>query len=112
MIKASEIAFGKKRHIPCFAHTLNLVAQKVIENVKKLNILLSKVKTIVTWFKHSVLVSDELRKATASKPLKLIQEVPTRWNSSFYMIERFLELRPIVNDFVNRHTSTPVMVTV
>lgn len=108
MVKASEIIFGKKRHIPCFAHTLNLVAQRAIENVEGLNVLFKKVKTIITWFKHSVVASDELRKAT---PLKLIQEVPTRWNSCFYMIERFLQLRPIVNDIINRHITAPPMVT-
>ncbi|CAH1113868.1 unnamed protein product [Psylliodes chrysocephalus] len=30
MVKAIDIAFEKKKHIPCFAHTLNLVAQSIL----------------------------------------------------------------------------------
>ncbi|XP_017485535.1 PREDICTED: zinc finger BED domain-containing protein 4-like [Rhagoletis zephyria] len=31
MVKAIDLAFGKKKHIPCFAHTLNLVAESAIQ---------------------------------------------------------------------------------
>lgn len=31
IVKAVEIAFGKKYHIPCFAQMLNSVTQKAIE---------------------------------------------------------------------------------
>jgi len=63
--KAVDLFFGnpnKPRHIPCFAHTLNLVAQNSISRVTDLSLLIKNVKSIVTWFKHSVVVSDELRK--------------------------------------------------
>ncbi|KAI8116921.1 Zinc finger BED domain-containing protein 1 [Lucilia cuprina] len=49
MTKAVELAFGKKKHIPCFAHTLNLVAQKV-PNISELQALVTKIKNIVTFF--------------------------------------------------------------
>lgn len=52
MVKAVEIAFGKKKHIPCFAHTLNLVAQHVLL-IPDLQAILSKIKSIVTFFKQS-----------------------------------------------------------
>ncbi|CAB3230266.1 unnamed protein product [Arctia plantaginis] len=63
MIKAVDLAFGKK-HIPCFAHTLNLVALNAIQHCPELQNLITKVKTIVTWFKQSNTASNELRKAT------------------------------------------------
>lgn len=107
MIKAVDLAFGKK-HIPCFAHTLNLVAQNAMEHCSELRNLITKVKNIVTWFKQSNIASNELRKAT-SKETKLIQEVPTRWNSTYYMVERFLELRTVVNDIIFRHKTAPPM---
>ena len=104
--KSIEIAFGAKKHIPCFAHTLNLVAEKALEKSEEATSLILKVKNVVSWFKHSVIASDELRKLGDKK---LIQSVPTRWNSTFYMLKRFIELRRIVNDIVNRHPTAPPM---
>lgn len=97
---AIEIGVGKNRHIPCFAHTLNLVIEKGLEKCKEANNLISKGKSVVTWFKHSVVASDALRKNTDKK---LIQSVETRWNSVYYMLARFLELRTFVNEIVNQH---------
>lgn len=111
IMKAVDLLFENsvdKRHIPCFAHTLNLVAQNSISSVTNIKLLINKVKSIVAWFKHSVIGSDELRKISKSK---LIQEVPTRWNSTFYMLERFIELRPFINDIVNRNISASMMVS-
>lgn len=112
IIKAVELVFGKKYHIPCFANMLNLVAQKSIKKTDGLLNLINSVKKIVTWFKQVirkyVIASDELRKES---DLKLIQEVSTRWNLTFYMIERFLKLRPAVNTIINWHASAPPMLT-
>ncbi|KAF2884629.1 hypothetical protein ILUMI_21537 [Ignelater luminosus] len=105
MVKAIDLAFGKK-HIPCFDHTLNLVAQNSMQQCTELRSLITK----VTWFKQSNIASNELRKAT-QKETKLIQEVPTGWNSTYHMIERFLELRTIVNDIIIRYKNAPPMLT-
>lgn len=109
MVKAVDLAFGKK-HIPCFAHVLNLVAQNSIQQCTELRNLITKVKDIVTWFKQSNIASNELRKAT-DKETKLIQEVTTRWNSTFYMIERFLGLRSVINNIIISHRNAPPMLT-
>jgi len=77
MLKAIDLSYGKKCHILCFAHTLNLVAQHAISSVPELTNLISDVKNIMRWFKQSVVASDELRKATKGEG-KLLQEVPTR----------------------------------
>ena len=31
-------------------------------------------------------------------PLKLIKEVPTRWNSTYFLLTRFMTLCPLVNN--------------
>ncbi|CAH1972665.1 unnamed protein product [Acanthoscelides obtectus] len=53
IVKAVSDLFGKNRHLPCFAHTLDLVASKITdsEDVKPLVV---KVKSIVTYFKQSM----------------------------------------------------------
>ncbi|XP_054084924.1 uncharacterized protein LOC105218419 isoform X2 [Zeugodacus cucurbitae] len=58
--------------------------------------LLSKVKQIVTFSRQSERATTELLKLQKDKPensrLKLIQEVRTRWNSCFEMVDRFIVL--------------------
>nr|XP_037877017.1 E3 SUMO-protein ligase ZBED1-like [Bombyx mori] len=118
IVKAIELAFGRRKHIPCFAHTLNLVAEGTMICIEWRNIV-SKVKSIVTWFKQSCIASDELRKATAAATessagaaeVKLIQSVDTRWNSTYYMLQRFLELRSVINDILFRHPRAPAMLS-
>lgn len=95
--------FGSRRHLPCFAHTLNLVAQRSIETSDRFKQIVTKVKHIVTYFKHSIHASDELRRLqlerekTEGTCLTLKQDCPTRWNSTYYMLDRFIELVDIVS---------------
>lgn len=64
----------------------------------------------MTWFKQSCTASDELRKATTAET-KLIQCVPTRWNSTYYLVQRFLEPRTVINDILFHHTNAPPMLS-
>ncbi|CAG5043303.1 unnamed protein product [Parnassius apollo] len=76
IVKAVTIAFGKQKHLWCFAHTLNLVAHAGIEGAKQ---LLKMVKDLTRYCHQNVNVADALRKAQNDKavPLKLIQSVCT-----------------------------------
>ncbi|XP_044570347.1 E3 SUMO-protein ligase ZBED1-like [Drosophila ananassae] len=88
MIKACE--FLQKRHLPCVAHTINLVVQSCLA-IDCLQDILLKCKRIVTYFKSSSIALSKF-KASQETDIKysLIQEVPTRWNSAYHMIERIL----------------------
>lgn len=109
---AVESSFGNDRYIHCLAHQLNLVATQSIKNVPLLMDLLKKVKNIVTWFKRSVVACDELRKVQQNQHQKMLkQEIETRWNSTFLMISRFLELRDYIGPILNKHVNAPDMVT-
>ncbi|KAJ8884052.1 hypothetical protein PR048_015909 [Dryococelus australis] len=97
MIKAIHLAFGRNKHMCCLAHILNLTGQHAVEQ--------REISEIIA--KHFVVTSDELRHVNN---LKLIQDIDTCWNSTYYMIQRFLILSSHVNDIV-RHTSAPPMTT-
>jgi len=82
--------------VACAAHTLQLSIKKGIE-LSDCNKILKKVSSLVSAFHHSPKRTHALEKQLeqVGKPiLTLIQSCPTRWNSTYYMIERLLELRP------------------
>lgn len=112
IVKAVSDVFGKNKHLPCFAHTLDLVASKITDHVQSVKDIIEKIRAIVTYFKQSVAASDLLRKAQDSQtPLRLIQSVPTRWNSKYYMLERFLKLYEFVAAILIKNPKSPEMIT-
>lgn len=117
MVKAMHDKFGKNRHIPCFAHTLNLVCENALKNTQGLDAIIDKIRSIVVWFKRSVKASDQLRKAqteagkSEGKILKMILDVKTRWNSTYYMIERFILMSSIVSNILFSNIDAPTMIT-
>lgn len=106
IVKAITDTFSTDCHIRCFAHTLNLVCENALKNTEGLNDLITKVRSIVVWIKRSTKASDELRKYFKKEEVpegnikKMILDIKTRWNSTYYMLCRFVEMLPAV-----RHTS-------
>jgi len=87
IIKACELL--EKRHLPCYAHCLNLVVQDSL-SIKSIQTILTKCKRILTFFRCSTIAYEMFKKAHGvHKPYRLIQQVCTRWNSAF-KIERIL----------------------
>ncbi|GFN87279.1 Zinc finger bed domain-containing protein 1 [Plakobranchus ocellatus] len=88
----------KLRHLGCFAHFLNLVVTTALKDAEGVKPVIDAVKEIVNFFHHSVKASGSLRELQSQQipnqphPLKLINDVPIRWNSTYYMLERYLEL--------------------
>lgn len=106
--KAIINLFGADKHLPCFAHTLNLVPSKIIETDELISPLIKKVKTIVTYFKKSVFALDQLR---IHSQLKLIQSIETRWNSTYDMLLRFVELTDAISLILLKCTTSPPILT-
>lgn len=105
MIKAIIDGFDPGKHLPCIAHALSHLVPDAIKLSPHIREIITKVKSIVTVIKRSVVASDELKRLqirdgkTESTVLKFKQDVPTCWNSTYYMIERFLQLKDYVYSY-------------
>ncbi|XP_078030269.1 E3 SUMO-protein ligase ZBED1-like [Epinephelus lanceolatus] len=84
------------RHAICFAHALNLVVKKSLDATPGLEDLRTRARKVVSFFKTSTTAKEKLREVQEqmNRPVKkLIQEVDTRWNSTFLMLQRLFEER-------------------
>lgn len=86
----------KYKHFGCFAYTIKLILQDALKIPQH---VINSVKGVVRYFKRS---SKWNRKTyCCSKKYgygakTLIQEVSTKWNSTFYMLDRIVELKDAI----------------
>ncbi|XP_054745728.1 zinc finger BED domain-containing protein 4-like [Anastrepha obliqua] len=116
MIKMNRNLFGDNKIIPCFAHTINLVVTQAIDKSTEVSSLIIKVSDIVKFIKRSVYASDDLRKkqmeagTSEGTTKKMILDVKKRWNSCFYMLERFVQLSSFLSEVLLTRPEAPSMV--
>ena len=85
----------------CAAHRLQTCIRHAISSSRPVSKLLAAARQMVGHFHHSAKSTEALntkQQAMGSggktgAPLRVVQDVPTRWNSSFLMLQRLLELR-------------------
>lgn len=90
-------------HVPCFAHTVNLAAVKGFQ-VEPCAELLAKIRKTVGYFHRSPKATKVLadkQKLFNLKELKLVQDCPTRWNSSRDMLVRYLQQKVAIYAALN-----------
>lgn len=103
---------GAARNFPysinCFAHSLQLVLNKILcEQHNK--VIIDKCSNIVGHFKHSNVAMNALSNKQSQLGLekhKLVQSVKTRWNSTFLMLKRLIEQREAVIGVLSDRTVT------
>lgn len=86
----------------CFAHTLQLCIKPALE-LQTVSKMISKCRKLVGHFKHSTTMTSELRnrqKLLGEPEHSLIQDVPTRWNSTQLMLGRLVEQRRAIMDLM------------
>ena len=82
--------------IPCAAHTLQLAINEALNSQRVVIDLISNARGVVGHFAHSPAAYSKLSTIQEQLGLpkkKLIQDVVTRWNSTYYMLERIAEQR-------------------
>ena len=80
-------------HLPCFGHTLNL-AVKASLPIPRVHQAVSKCSHVVTYFRRSSKATYLLKEKQIALGLlqhSMIQDVETRWNSTYNMLERICE---------------------
>jgi len=107
----------KQEHLSCFAHTLHSLVTNSLAKVDGLADVLQKVKNIVQFFNRDkqsetfTVQQQETPETRQSQPKKLISDVKNRWNSSFYMLQRYLELHALVSTALNLLEKEEMIIT-
>ncbi|GBP70306.1 Zinc finger BED domain-containing protein 4 [Eumeta japonica] len=86
------------KDIDCTVHKLQTNIKTALNSQEYLVALTQKCNKIAGHFKHSTIAQDQLSKVQLrlnpdQVPLTVIRDCSTRWNSTFYMFQRFLKLK-------------------
>lgn len=87
------------RHTICIAHSMNLIERKPCDHIPTITEIHNKTRQMVTHFRPSVTAKEKLaqiQQQLGTPVHKLINEVPTRWNSTYQMFERITEQKEAV----------------
>ena len=85
---------GNFPHLSCLAHTFQLVVKDGVLSSKNIQNLIALCRKLVGSFKHSSKSTKILKAAQQHLSLpqhRLIQDEPTRWNSTMHMLQRLQE---------------------
>lgn len=88
-------------HVPCYAKSLNTAIQDSMRNVSPVYDIKKVVSDTVTFFHQNSKAMQKLvnlQEAHSKEPCQLIQEVDSRWNSTYYMLERYIKLYDFIKE--------------
>lgn len=100
-------------HVPCVAHSLQRSVTVSLHNSAFDNVL-AKCRKVVGHFKHSPASAAELEQKQielGQKKESLIQDIPTRWNSTLDMIKSVRRNEQPLRDVLTTHNTKIAMPT-
>ncbi|KAK9922173.1 hypothetical protein M0R45_030652 [Rubus argutus] len=90
----AAILEGKYMHVRCTAHICNLI---VGSSLQKLNRAVLAIRNVVKYVRSSLARLDAFKTCVAKEQLPckglVVMDVPTRWNSTFLMLEATLKFK-------------------
>ncbi len=92
--------------LPCVAHTLQLAVTEGLLSQRSVTEAVGVGRKIVGHFKHSNLAYSRLQdiQTQLGQPIKrLQQDVQTRWNSTFYMVQSLIEQKRAIGVYVSEN---------
>ncbi|XP_004438053.1 PREDICTED: zinc finger BED domain-containing protein 4 [Ceratotherium simum simum] len=92
---------GEHSSVQCFSHTVNLIVSEAIKSQRMVQNLLSIARKICERVHRSPKAKEklaELQKEYELPQHHLIQDVPSKWNTSFHMLERLIEQKRAINE--------------
>ncbi|CAM2098460.1 zinc finger BED domain-containing protein 4 [Lepidochelys kempii] len=87
--------------VQCFGHTVNLIVNEAIKSQRMVQNLLSIARKICERVHRSAKAKEklaELQKEYELPQHQLIQDVPSKWNTSFHMLERLIEQKRAIDE--------------
>lgn len=111
MIASADI-LSAEDNIWCTAHRLHLVITEAVESSPYVSQLVANIRAFVAAMHRSTNATSLLEKIQRSDqsirvPLKTLGDSPTRWSSTYRMLERFFKLLPSILRALIEDTSFP-----
>ncbi|XP_068572998.1 zinc finger BED domain-containing protein 4 [Cebidichthys violaceus] len=85
----------------CFGHTIDLIVSEAIKSQRMVQNLLSIARKICERVHRSAKAKEklvELQRAHQLPENQLIQDVPSKWRTSFFMLERLVEQKKAIDE--------------
>ncbi|XP_069085811.1 zinc finger BED domain-containing protein 4 [Pleurodeles waltl] len=87
--------------VHCFGHTVNIIVSEAVKSQRMVQNLLSIARKICERVHRSVKAKEkleDLQKEYGLPQHPLIQDVPSKWNTSFNMLERLIEQKRAIDE--------------
>ncbi|GBP19402.1 Zinc finger BED domain-containing protein 4 [Eumeta japonica] len=110
MKRAMRLA--KLQDLDCAVHKMQLAIRSSLNSQENIKGIKQKCKKISTHVNHSTIAQKQLHKIQdrLNQPhLKVFQDCVTRWNSTYYMLERFLKAKDALSLYINDSEIDPIL---